>query len=309
MKSVSLLGAAVLTLVLAASACSSSDEEGDEERPVEIATTASPAAESTYEVARTDDISGPDIANMTAWAPVADGEWPVVLLLAGWSGVGDHYTVTAEALAGEGVVVFAPDYRAQAIDGPNWQDTYRDAECAYRHARNVAADFGGDLGRPVTVAGHSTGAVVGVSLTLAEEQFGPQGPFDRCPAQDVPRPDRVVGLAGCYLESGIDDSKFPWDPSTFGWTNYDAEVHLVVGADDAVCEAWQSEQAAELLREDGFESVELTTLDDADHFDVMFARWEGNGEWFDPATEWFDEPEDPAGVASAEAILETVQAP
>lgn len=304
------IGAVVVALMLASSACAGSDEEADEPQPAEGATTTAPTtAESTYDVVRTDNISGPDIAKMTAWAPDAEGDWPVVLLLAGWSGVGDHYALTAEALAGEGAVVFAPDYRAQAVDGPNWRDAYRDAECSYRHARNVAAELGGDVSLPFTVAGHSIGAVVAVSLALEEEQFGPQGAFDGCPAENVPRPDRVVGLAGCYLESGIDDTEFPWDPSTFGWTNYDAEVHLVVGVDDAVCEPWQSEQAAELLREDGFESVELTTLEDADHFDVMFARWEGSGEWFDPTAQWFDEPGDPAGTASAEAILETAQAP
>ena len=299
-----------LVVTIAAAACGDDAGESSDSEAGAPSTTEDPnppvTDESGYPVVRTDGVSGPDIDNITVWAPEADGDWPVVLLLAGWTGIADHYTATAEALAAEGVVVFAPDYRTQAIDGPNWQDTYRDAECAYRHMRSAASSFGGDISQPVTAVGHSIGAVVAMALTLDMTSFGPDGPFDACPDADVPRPDRVVGLGGCYLESGIDGTSFPWDPSTFGWTHYDADIHLVVGADDAVCEAWQSEQAVDLLREDGFENVRLTTLDDADHFDVIFTRWEGDGDWFDPTTEWFEVPEATAGVAAVGAMLETV---
>ena len=296
--------------VVQSSAPSATTEPSEPELAPDPTTTdvaRSPAGQSAFAVVRTDNISGTDIANMTVWAPDAQGDWPVVLLLAGWSGIGDHYSATAEALASHGVVVFAPDYRAQSIDGPDWRDAYRDAECAYRHLRASAARFGGDIEQPVTVIGHSTGAVVATGLALDEEGFASAGPFDRCPAGEVPRPDRVVALGGCYFASDFDGTEYPWDPSTFGWSHLDADIHMVVGADDSVCEAWQTEQAADLLSQDGFENVALTTLDDADHFDVVFMRWEGDGDWYDPATEWFDEPGDEAGLAAVQVMLDTVQ--
>ncbi len=266
-----------------------------------------PELEPKYPVVMTEGVSGPDIDSMIVWAPDAEGEWPMVLLLAGWDGIARYYSLMGEMLAGQGMVVFAPDYRAQDID-TNWRNTYRDAECAYRHMRAVAAEYGGDIGQPVTVAGHSTGAVVGVSLTLDEFGFGPDGPFDACPVSDVPRPDRFVGLGGCYSESGIDDRTFDWDPVAFGWTHFDADVHLVVGSEDAVCEAHQTEHAATVLADAGFENVDLTLIEGANHFDTIFKRWEGT-RWFDLDTKWFDLPNNPNGVAAVQAMLETVEQP
>jgi alpha-beta hydrolase superfamily lysophospholipase len=253
----------------------------------------------------TDGISGPDIENITVWAPDAEGPWPIVMFLAGWEGKGIHYAQTAEMLASQGVVVFAPDYRSKDIVTADWRNPYRDAECAYRHARTIASEYGGDIDQPITIAGHSLGATVAMAIVLFETEFGPEGSFDRCPSQ-VPRPDHVVALSGCHLKSGVDGSEFPFAPNAQGWTHHDASIHLVVGSDDTVCEPWQSKEAATTLAADGYENVELTVIDDADHFDVIFTDYEGDNEWYEPGGEWFAKPNDPGGVAAAQAILDTI---
>ncbi len=311
-----------LVLLMVAAACSGTAEVATRtsETGVEASVTTTappdatdpespPTAAGEYPVVMTEGVSGPDIGNITVWAPDADGEWPVVLLLAGWSGIGWHYTLTAERLAGEGVVVFAPDYRSHDIMA-DWRNTYRDVECAYRHMRTVAGDFGGDLTRPVTVVGHSIGAMVSLGLALDESGFSRDGPFDRCPAEEeVPRPDRVVALSGSYYESGVDESTFSFDPATYGWSHFDADIHLVVGSDDSVCEPWQSQDAMEALVDDGFTNVELTVLEGAGHFDVIFKRWEGDGEWWEEDTEYFDLPDDPGGVGATQTMLDTIMEP
>jgi alpha-beta hydrolase superfamily lysophospholipase len=262
--------------------------------------------EAKYSVVMTEGLTGPDTQEIVVWAPDAEGPWPVVMFLAGWEGKGIHYAQTAEMLAGQGVVVFAPDYRAQDIVTANWKNPYIDAECAYRHIRTVASDYGGDIDQPITISGHSLGASVAMSIVLHESEFGPEGPFDRCPEQVPQRPDQVVGLAGCYLKSGVDGNEFPFNPKALGWTHFDAPIHLVVGSDDTVCEPWQSEEAAATLAVDGYENVELTVIDAADHFDVIFLGYEGDNEWYEPGGEWFAKPNDPGGVAAVQAILDTI---
>ncbi len=312
--------AVALVVVMIAAACGSGDGGGDtattqqgQDAP-ELTTgapeTVPPTEPPKYSVVRTDGVSGPDIENITVWAPDAAGKWPVALLLPGWSETADHYTLMAEGLAGEGVVVFAPDYRARAVTGADPRDAFRDAECAYRHMRTLAEEYGGSLTRPVTVVGHSLGGIVGLGIGLNGDAFAPDGPFDRCPETDkVPRPDRVVALSSCYFESPIDGTRFPFDPTAYGWTHFDADINLVVGAEDEECAPWQAQDAMEALIEDGFENVGVTVIDGAGHFDVMFQRWEGDCEWWEPCSEWFYLPGDPAGVAAVQAMLDTIMEP
>jgi len=264
-----------------------------------------PELEAKYPVALTEEVTGPDTREIAVWAPDSEGPWPVVMFLAGWEGKGIHYAQTAEMLASQGVVVFAPDYRSKDIVTADWRNPYRDAECAYRHIRTVASEYGGDIDQPITIAGHSLGASVAMAIVLFETEFGPEGSFDRCPSQ-VPRPDHVVALSGCHLKSGVDGSEFPFAPNAQGWTHHDASIHLVVGSDDTVCEPWQSKEAAATLAADGYENVELTVIDDADHFDVIFTDYQGDNEWYEPGGEWFAKPNDPGGVAAVRAILDTI---
>jgi len=264
-----------------------------------------PEMEAKYPVVMTEGLTGPDTQEIVVWAPDAEGAWPVVMFLAGWEGKGIHYAQTAEMLAGQGVVVFAPDYRAQDIATADWKNPYRDAECAYRHIRTVASDYGGDIEQPITISGHSLGASVAMAIVLYESEFGPNGNFDSCPGQ-VPRPDQVVPVAGCHLKSGVDGREFPFSPNAQGWAHHDAPIHLVAGSDDTVCEPWQSEEANATLAADGYENVELTVIDAADHFDVVFMGYEGDNEWYEPGGEWYAKPNDPGGIAAVQAILNTI---
>lgn len=259
-----------------------------------------------HPVVVTEGIRGPDTQAIAVWSPDADGSWPVLVLLHGYGSKGIHYNETASHIAGQGVVVFAPDYRSTEIDTADWRNVYRDVECAYRHVRSIATEYGGDLSLPITVAGHSLGALVGMGVTLNESAFAREGDFDRCPG-DIPRPDQVVGLSGCYAKNAITGTTLPFDPTGHGWANHDVPIDIVVGTEDEVCEVWQSEDARQGFLDSGYSNVELTTIEHGDHFSVIFTGYE-NGPWYGPDVEWYALPKDPTGMEAVQAILAAIAA-
>ena len=265
-----------------------------------------PELEPRYPVVLTEGLTGPDTQEIAMWQPQGDGPWPIVLLLHGWGARGIHYAPTAELLAGQGVLVFAPNYRSTDIVTANWRNTYRDAECAYRHVRMIASDYQGDTDHPVTLVGHSIGASVGMSLVLDEFSYGPDGPFDGCPG-DTPRPEQLVALSGCYYKD-LEGQPLPFTPAEWGWTNQSVKLTLAVGADDEVCDAWQTEDAAEQLIADGYQPLDTQIIDDADHFSVIFTGY-NNGPWYGPDVEWHALPNDRGGVAAVEIMLHTIEQP
>lgn len=295
----------VLVAVFALAACSvdtvTTELTGPETTTTSlmVAPTLPPELEAKYPVILTEGVAGPDTLDIAVWEPDADGSWPIVLIFHGWGSKGVHYADMASLLASQGVLVFAPDYRSTLLptDG---ETTMRDAECAYRHARAVAADYGGDVSQPITLVGHSVGATVGMIMTLNESVFGTSGSFEGCPG-DVPRPDQLIALSGCHYENHV-GAPLAFEPKEFGWTNRTANIHLVVGSEDEVCEPWQSKNAEKKLIAEGFESVDLTIIDQADHFSVMFTAYD-NGPWYGPTVEWFSLPNDPGGVATVQIIL------
>ena len=259
-------------------------------------TTVSPAPlEAKYPVMETTGLSGEDTQEITVWAPDADGSWPVVYLLHGTGGSAGDFAELAPLLAGQGVVVFAADYRSELVRTPEWKDAYWDSECGYRYARGAAADYGGDLDQPVTIVGHSFGATIALSLGLNTTVFGPESDrtSDICPGE-MPRPDVVVPLSGCHYEH--EGQKFAFDPDL---TYDESELVLVVGAEDDVCEAWQSEDAATALRDDGFDTS-LVTIDGGNHFTVIFHDLVDD--------QWLTLPDDPAGMAVVQTILDAIDA-
>lgn len=261
--------------------------------------------EAKYPVIFTQGLRGPETQDIAVWAPEADGLWPIVIIYHGTGSQGTHYAETASLLASQGVVVFAPDYRSTLIPTPDWKDAYRDAECAYRHIRVVAEDHGGSTAAPITVVGHSIGASVGMSIVLDETTYGPGGEFDACPS-DAPRPEQLVAMSGCYYKSPA-GMTFPFTPTEYGWAHHDANIQLVVGSADEVCEPWQSEDAETQLIADGYQTLGLTVVDDADHFSVIFTGYE-NGPWYGPNVEWFALPNDAGGIAATQIILDAVNA-
>ncbi len=263
-----------------------------------VTTTAPPAPlAAMYPVVATTGLSGEDTQKITVWAPDKDGSWPVVYALHGTGSSAQDLAVFATVLAGQGVVVFATDYRSELMQTAEWKDAYVDTECGYRYARSAAADYGGDLDQPVTIVGHSLGATIALSMGLNESVFGPNGEFDSCPGE-TPRPDVVVPLSGCFYE--YEDQTFAFDPVVWDLTYGESDLVLVVGAEDDVCEAWQSEDAATALRDDGFDTG-LVTINGGNHFTVIFHDIVDD--------EWLTLPEDPAGMAVVQTILDAIDAP
>jgi acetyl esterase/lipase len=260
-------------------------------------TTGAPAAlEATYQVVVTSGLSGEDTQEITVWAPDAEGAWPVVYGLHGTGGNAQDLAEFARALAGQGVVVFATDYRSELMPTPQWKDAYRDTECGYRYARSVAADYGGDLDQPVTIVGHSLGASIALAMGLNDGVFGPDGDFDSCPAV-APRPDVIVPLSGCHYE--YEGRTFDFDPQAYEFTYDESDVVLIVGTEDDICEPWQSEDATAALQDNGFDTT-LVTINEGNHFTVIYHDL--------VAGEWLTLPNDPAGIAVTQTILKAMDA-
>ncbi|MDJ0959386.1 MAG: alpha/beta fold hydrolase [Acidimicrobiia bacterium] len=221
-------------------------------------------------------VTAPDDADSEEW-----GTWPIVYLLHGLGGSGEGLSVMAAEIARHGVVVFAPDYRST-----EFHHIEQDAECSYRYAMTVAEGFGGDTGKPSIGVGHSMGASVGLFGSMSEDLYGSGGTYDRC-YTGTPRSDVIVAIAGCYYE--FDGETFSFDTTTY--TNDDAEIVMVVGSDDEVCEPWQSRDATDALRAAGHD-VRLIEVQGGDHANVVF---------FD--AQWIPAPDDPVGDQVVEIIL------
>jgi acetyl esterase/lipase len=309
----------VLLLIVLATGCGSEDAAGP---PLEVSTTAASSltppdigtAETPLETSTTTTVVSPETTqdvgtaeppfevlsevvshestqDISVWAPDAEGSWPVVYALPGQGG-GQDFAEIGKALASQGVVVFASDYRWDSWITGRVQDVEKDAECGYRNIRSIAADYGGDLSLPVTFTGHSLGATLDLLGGLNNAKYGPDGSYDECFA-GAPRPDIIVPLAGCYYEhEGV---KFGFDMSTF--ENPDADLVLVVGADDKVCEPWQSRDATAALQAAGY-NAKLVEIDGANHLTVIFHDFIDG--------EWLTLPDHPAGMAVVQTILDAI---
>lgn len=209
-------------------------------------------------------ISDPTTQDILVFQPEGEGPWPVVMAYHGSGGDAQQMAELGRRLAAEGLLVFAPDVRTDVSTEQGIVDTANDSECAYRYARTVAPDLGGDLDRPVTFVGWSFGANFALQGGL-DEQIDPSRQFVSC-FTDVPRPDVVVALSGCHYE-------FQGQPSTLldrdQWGNPGAHLVLAAGSEDAVCPAWQSEKMAAELRGRGY-AVHYEVLQGADHFGPVF---------------------------------------
>jgi alpha-beta hydrolase superfamily lysophospholipase len=229
--------------------------------------------------------------DISVWAPDAEGSWPVVYALHGTGGSRQDLVETATALASQGVVVFAADYRSAAPE--YWE---QDAECGYRYALSIAEEYGADLDQPVTSFGWSLGATLVLEGSLNDAAYGPGGTYEEC-LSGTPRADVTVAVSGCHYE--YQGQTFVFDPNASRWTNQEANLVLVAGKDDAICQAWQSKDATAALRSAGFD-VELVEIADASHFTVIFHDVVDN--------EWTTLPDDPAGTEVVQTILDAIDA-
>lgn len=219
--------------------------------------------EGRYEVT-TQTVSDPTTQDILLLEPDAEDRWPVVLALHGIDGDAEQMAPLAERVAATGALVFAPDYRTDVTTEQGIIDLVRDTECGYRYARTVAGDHGGDLARPVAWVGWSLGAVVAVQAGLDETLDPTGGDIVTC-FTDVPRPDVIVAVDGCYEEVGA-----AFDPGE--WSNADAKLVVVAGEDDTVCPPDQSERLVDELDRRGYDA-QLVRLEGADHFAPVFHRY------------------------------------
>lgn len=235
-------------------------------------------------------VSDPTTTELRVLAPEGEGPWPVVVALHGFEGTGQDMVELGTRLAKAGVVVFVPTYDTNVSTPEGLAETGDDIGCAYEMARRVAPDYGGDLSQPVTAVGWSLGADLVV--------LGGLGPTDnssgRCPGE-LPDPDVVVALSGCYYE--FEGNPVTWFDDLTGWTNKGADVHLVAGDNDTTCPASQTERLATSLRTDGYD-VAVTRLSAANHGAPIFHD-ERDGQW-QVITD------DPAGEQAVEIILDAI---
>jgi dienelactone hydrolase len=194
-------------------------------------------------------------------------------------------------LAEAGVVVFAPTYNTDLSTPEGMTRASDDIVCAYQVARRVAPDYGGDLTQPITAVGWSLGADFVVLGGLGPPTDSSTG---RCPG-DVPDPDVVVGLSGCYFE--FEGNPVTWFDDLTGWSNKSADVYLVDGDSDTTCPASQTETLATSLRTEGYD-VTVTQLSSANHPAPIFHD-EIDGQW-QVITD------DPAGEQAVDVIIDAI---
>jgi acetyl esterase/lipase len=124
-----------------------------------VLATACGEGDSDYEVT-SEVVSHQTTQDILVFEPQAEGPWPVVFALHGHDGSGEDMTEIARRLAREGLVVFAPTYRSDLTTNEGLLETAVDVECAYRFARSIASEHGGDLNQPVAFVGWSMGATL-----------------------------------------------------------------------------------------------------------------------------------------------------
>jgi acetyl esterase/lipase len=254
-----------------------------------VSCTSGPATTS-YEV-RTEVLRAGTGQAVRVWAPTedAEGPWPMVFALPGISGHKSDLDLLGPALAEQGAVVLATDYRT-----PGTVETLaEDLACGYRLAVSTADEYGADLGKPVTTLGYSYGAYWMLAGALSEATTEVATRADRC-ARGLRLPDVVVGLNGCYYSRQF--APFTTDELV----RRETDVLVIASSDDRNCPLQESEQVTADLQDAGFDAT-LTTLPDADHFAAIFHG-------FDDSDTWVDVPDSPAGERTVEAILDAIEA-
>ena len=239
-------------------------------------------------------ISDSTTQDVRVLAPEAKGTWPVVIALHGVNGSGQDMVELGTRLASAGAVVFAPTYHSNLATTEDLVQAGDDISCAYQLARRTAQNYAGDLSQPVTVVGWSLGADLVLLGSLQHSASDTQS--GRCPGQ-VPLPDVVVGISGCYYE--FDGKPVSWFDDTTGWSNKGTAIHLVDGDRDTTCPAWQTEKVASALRATGYQ-VHVVQLAAANHYAPVFHDMRDG--------QWHVITDDPAGDQTVHVILDAIAA-
>ncbi len=251
-----------------------------------------PSLEPMYPVSE-ETISHGTTQQISVFSPEGDGSWPVVHLFtgSGWQAIA--VAELARALAAQGVVVFAPDYRATVWGGPG-RDAESDLVCSWRYGNSVAAEYGGDVDRPVTLVGVERGADQALELGLRGDANSEQSCFAA-----APDPGAVVAIGPCMnRRTGFDTS---------GWSNRGAHVVLIAGSRIRECPKAGVEYGADQLKSGGFDTT-LTTVD-GDIQSMVLHQSPAVNLGAAPADADFVtayDPDNPVGMRVAQMVLDAI---
>ena len=118
---------------------------------------------------------------------------PIVVLLHGGNVAKSSVRGLAVTVAGQGAVVFVPEYQSSEPPPDRITRGAEEAACAVRFAKAHGAEYGGDP-EHVIIVGHSAGGAFGALVALAGDQF----PGDCLVAEGDTTPDALIGLDGAY---------------------------------------------------------------------------------------------------------------
>lgn len=125
--------------------------------------------------------------------PSSSNGWPIVVILHGGQVPKTSVRSLAKALAGQGAVVFVPEYQSYEPPPDRIFKGPEDAACAVRFARANGPGYGG-IPERVVVIGHSAGGAYGALIALTGDQFH----GDCLVSEGSAIPDLFIGLDGIY---------------------------------------------------------------------------------------------------------------
>lgn len=153
-----------------------------------------PALAEPMEVSSALDLPYTSERTLDVFAPTIADEWPLVVVLHGGNVSSKSVRGLAQAVAGQGAVVFVPNYHSsQPTSAEVISLGAEDAACAVRYARAHAVEYGGTPDRVIAV-GHSAGGAYAAIMALAGDNFL----GDCLVSEGSALLDGMVGLDGAY---------------------------------------------------------------------------------------------------------------
>jgi acetyl esterase/lipase len=233
-----------------------------------------PQLQTSMEITEQSDIRYKSNQELDVFSPLNQNDWPIVVILHGGGVPKKSVRSLGIALAGQGAVVFTPEYQSYTPPPDQIPDQIRisleDAACAVRFARAHGSEFGGDPSQIILV-GHSAGGAFGAVISLAGDQF-----YGDCIVNNGSAiPNIFIGLDGAYdinrytpeerLKMAPPDEWNVWSPYTYIDTTSDLRnipFYLFVGKETELLQDAQAFRDA--LINAGY-SVTLTQFPGIDH--------------------------------------------
>ena len=231
--------AALAVGVLLLAGCGGGD---DGEAVTETSEPAAPPVEFPVAIETTTDVPYTNERSLDIYQPTEGSDWPVVVYFHGGPPAPGARTSpeNLSAIAEQGIVVYAPDWRSNGPAGGS-----EDSVCAVAFAEATAADHGGDADA-VTLAGYSTGGYT--ALIHGYMVDDPPLPVTDCLVDPVASPPAAVAVGGTPLFAAewARDGRLPlpaWtaltpeqldrsDPELLVGENPTMVINLFVGDDD-----------------------------------------------------------------------------